>query len=189
MTKQLCQQTLKKITKLFPHPSSLLHVCVCMCLYLCRKWCFYVFSLQVVIGDKVVLNPVNAGQPLHASSHQLVDNPGCNEVRLVCRKTLLAAQMILWAISCVESNYYWFIFSSQALCLLINYWVYEQHCRIVSLSSIFSSVRNQGEANKSTRDLFEQDWFCHCQKHLMWVFADYLVLKIYVLHIHIVINP
>ena len=59
-------------------------------LYILSPFYMYMYMcFQVVIGDKVILMPVNAQQPFHVSESCLPDHPHYNEVSSECAPVII----------------------------------------------------------------------------------------------------
>lgn len=86
------------------------------CVSTCAGMWLSLIGFKVVVGDKVVLMPVNAGQPLHASNIELLDNPGCKEVGLIhpycfyqCWNTRLFSDTC--PVACLQALVYLIVFN------------------------------------------------------------------------------
>lgn len=97
-----------------------LHVRVCVCVYLYLKWCFLRPRCRWLLETKWSWTQWTLGSRSTPARTSLWIIQAATRCVWSAEKIVLAAQMLLWGVSCVESNYYGFIFSSRPSVYLLT---------------------------------------------------------------------
>lgn len=98
----------------------------------------------MLVGDKVVLNPVNSGQPLHASGSRLIDHHNCQEVDvLICFNRCWKKSLSVTHVFCSKflRHYIW---SNYKRCLFLSecqHHLLLANCVLVFNKNVMSLIR------------------------------------------------
>lgn len=119
------------------------HLPLSVCVYLYLKWCFLRPGCRWLLETKWSWTPWTLGSrstPARTSLWIIQAATRCvrSADKLSSLLRCFCGESAVW--NPIITGLF---FSSRALCLFINCWTYEQHCSIVSLSSILSMVRNR----------------------------------------------